>query len=31
MKPSGKSVADAAVRALGIGYTYEEMDCQAFV
>ena len=29
MKPSGKSVADAAVRALG--YTYEEMDCQAFV
>lgn len=31
MKPTGKSVAAAAVQAVGVGYTYEEMDCQAFV
>lgn len=31
MKPTGKSVAAAAVQAVGMGYTYDEMDCQAFV
>lgn len=31
MKPKGKDVASAAVQAVGVGYTYEEMDCQAFV
>lgn len=31
MKPTGESVAAAAVQAVGVGYTYEEMDCQAFV
>lgn len=31
MKPTGKSVAAAAVQAVGVGYTYDEMDCQAFV
>lgn len=31
MNPTGKSVAAAAVQAVGMGYTYDEMDCQAFV
>ena len=31
MNPTGKSVAAAAVLAAQVGYTYEEMDCQAFV
>lgn len=31
MKPTGESVAAAAVQAVGVGYTYDEMDCQAFV
>ena len=31
MKPKGKDVAAAAVQAVGVGYTYDEMDCQAFV
>lgn len=31
MKPTGKSVAAAALQAVGVGYTYDEMDCQAFV
>ena len=31
MKPKGKDVASAAVQTVGVGYTYEEMDCQAFV
>ena len=31
MRPTGKSVAAAAVQAVGMGYTYDEMDCQAFV
>lgn len=31
MKPTGKSVAAAAVQAVGVGHTYDEMDCQAFV
>lgn len=31
MKPKGKDVAAAAVLAVGVGYTYDEMDCQAFV
>lgn len=31
MRPPGKSVAAAAVQAVGVGYTYDEMDCQAFV
>lgn len=31
MKPTGKSVAAAAVQAAHVGYTYEDMDCQAFV
>lgn len=31
MKPIGKSVAAAAVQSVGVGYTYDEMDCQAFI
>ena len=31
MKPSGKAVAAVAVSSVGIGYTYDQMDCQAFV
>lgn len=31
MKPSGESVSKAAIQAIDIGYTYEEMDCQAFI
>ena len=31
MKPIGESVAAAAVQAVSVGYTYDEMDCQAFV
>lgn len=31
MNPTGKSVSAAAVQAVGVGYTYDEMDCQAFV
>lgn len=31
MKPTGKDVAAAAVQAVSVGYTYDEMDCQAFV
>lgn len=31
MKPSGEKVAKAAIGTLGIGYTYEDMDCQAFI
>lgn len=31
MKPTGEIVAAAAVQAVGVGYTYDEMDCQAFV
>ena len=31
MKPTGESVAAAAVQAVSVGYTYDEMDCQAFV
>ena len=31
MKPTGKSVAAAAMQAVSVGYTYDEMDCQAFV
>lgn len=31
MKPKGTDVAAAAVQAVSVGYTYDEMDCQAFV
>lgn len=31
MKPKGKDVAAAAVQAVSVGYTYDEMDCQAFI
>lgn len=31
MKPTGESIATAAVQAVGVGYTYDEMDCQAFI
>ena len=31
MKPKGTDVATAAVLAVGVGYTYDEMDCQAFI
>lgn len=31
MKPTGESVATAAVQAVSVGYTYDELDCQAFV
>lgn len=31
MKPTANQVAQAAMAAAHVGYTYEEMDCQAFV
>ena len=31
MKPTGESVATAAVVAFAVGYTYDEMDCQSFI
>ena len=31
MKPKSKDVAAAAVQAAHVGYTYEDMDCQAFI
>ena len=31
MKPTGNQVARAATRAAHVGYTYDELDCQAFV
>lgn len=31
MKPKGTDVAAAAVQAAHVGYTYEDMDCQAFI
>lgn len=31
MKPTGKRVAKEAVNAVPIGYTYDELDCQAFI
>ena len=31
MKPTGNQVARAATLAAHVGYTYEELDCQAFV
>ena len=31
MKPTGTDVAAVAVQAVGVGYTYDEMDCQAFI
>ena len=31
MKPTGTQVAQAAALAVGVGYTYDEMDCQAFI
>ena len=31
MKPTGTDVAAAAVQAAHVGYTYEDMDCQAFI
>ena len=31
MKPKVKDVAAVAVQAVGVGYTYDEMDCQAFI
>lgn len=31
MKPTGQSVAGVAVQTVPLGYTYDEMDCQAFV
>lgn len=31
MKPRAVQLARAAVQAVGVGYTYDEMDCQAFV
>lgn len=31
MKPTGTDVAAAAVQAVSVGYTYEDMDCQAFI
>ena len=31
MKPKGTDVAAAAVQAVSVGYTYDEMDCQTFV
>ena len=31
MKPTGTDVAAAAVQATHVGYTYEDMDCQAFI
>ena len=31
MKPTGTDVAATAVQAAHVGYTYEDMDCQAFI
>lgn len=31
MKPTGAAVSAAAVQAVGVGYTYDELDCQALV
>ena len=31
MKPTANQLARAAVQAVGVGYTYDEMDCQAFI
>lgn len=31
MKPTGTDVAAATVQATHVGYTYEDMDCQAFI
>ena len=31
MKPKGTDVAAAAVQAVSVGYTYDDLDCQAFV
>ena len=31
MKPRAVQLARAAVQAVGVGYTYDELDCQAFV
>ena len=31
MKPTANQVARAATAAAHVGYTYEEMDCQAFI
>jgi hypothetical protein len=31
MKPKGTDVAAAAVQAVSVGYTYDEMDCQTFI
>lgn len=31
MKPTAVQLARAAVQAVGVGYTYDEMDCQAFI
>ena len=31
MKPRAVQLARAAVQAVGVGYTYDEMDCQASV
>ena len=31
MKPTANQVARAATLAAHVGYTYDELDCQAFV
>lgn len=31
MKPRAVQLARAAVQAVGVGYTYDELDCQAFI
>ena len=31
MKPTANQVAQAATLAAHVGYTYDELDCQAFV
>lgn len=31
MKPTANQLARAAVQAVGVGYTYDELDCQAFI
>lgn len=31
MKPTGQNVSAVAIQAIKTGYTYDEMDCQAFV
>lgn len=31
MKPKAVQLARAAVQAVGVGYTYDELDCQAFI